>query len=94
MKALEIPESAQHIVLLEKGDRFVQLINDEAAVVISENDDKEIQVTVHYPNLEEGQEVPLHVVLTACVREFLYDTEMVKTIQDRLRQKQNKSEDK
>ena len=90
MKALEIPSDTQHLVLLEKGDRFLALEKEETAVVIGgSKTDKDINVAVHFPKLEEGDEVPLSVMMSACVREFLHDPELVKLVQQRIKVKQD-----
>lgn len=89
MKVLKIPQSAQHLILLEKDDRFVQLTNMETAVVLDQPDNGDIKVVVHYPKLEEGMEVPLNVMLSACVQEFLNDPELVQQMQERLQKKQS-----
>lgn len=90
MKALEIPQNAQHLVLLEEGDRFVQLSGSETAVVLQTDEENDIKVTVHYPQLNEGDEVPLNVMLSACVKEFLHDPSLVQQMQDRIKNKQHK----
>ena len=81
MKALPIPENAQHVLLLESGDRFVYLEGGQSAVVLDyaegEEGDPGIKVTTHYPNLEKGEDVPLSVMLTACVKIFLENPEWV-----------------
>ena len=89
MKVLEIPQDARHLVLLQEDDRFVQLEGTETAVVLRASDNGDINVTVHYPKLEDGEELPLNVLLSACVREFLHDPALVQQMENRLK---NKSE--
>ena len=86
MKALEIPSEAQHLILLEKGDRFLRLEGTETAVVISdtEGDVESVNVVVHFPEPTDDT-VPLSVVLSACVREFLNDPEWVAVAQERIK---------
>ncbi len=91
MKALKLPSEAQHLVILEEGDRFVQLAGKESAVVLDIGDDSDIKVTVHYPLLEEGAEVPTNVLLVACVKEFLEDPALVQQVQERMKYKAENS---
>lgn len=92
MKALKIPSNAHHIVLLEEGDRFIHLEGLQTAVVIDEDKDEQgkIQVSVHFPDVPEGEEIPFPMLLSACVREFLDDPDWVMLAKERLNKKHNK----
>lgn len=87
MKAIKIDTEASHIVVLEKGDRFVQLVDTQAAVVLANDPEKEgaIKISLHFPEMEQGQDVPFPVLLAACVKEFLDDPEWVLAAQERVR---------
>jgi len=88
MKVIKVTAETQHVALLEKGDRFLQLDGMQAAVVIDSDESGDIKVTVSYPNMDPDKPVPLNVVLTACVKEFLHDSDLVAKIQERLHEKQ------
>ena len=92
MKVLKLPQNTQHLVLLEEDDRFVQLEGLQTAVVLDQPEGDDIKVTVHFPKLADGDDVPLSVLLAACVREFLDDVKLVQEMQSRIQEKQAKKQ--
>lgn len=68
------------------------LVNEQSAIVIgeAEGEEKGIEVSVHFPHLEEGAEVPFPVMMAACVREFLDDPQWIEAAQMRLKAKSEK----
>lgn len=88
MKVLKLPENAEYTILLEKGDRFVQLNEGETAIVLClDEDTNDVKVTVHMPKLGEDEEIPLTVSLAAAVKEFLHSPELITETQKKLQKR-------
>lgn len=85
MKGLKLPETAEHVLILEEGDRFIQLEDEQTAVVIEEDPkiEKGLKISVFYPE-ENKEKMPFSVLVSLCIQEFLDDDQWVATARERV----------
>jgi hypothetical protein len=95
MKALKVPENTAHILLVEEADRLIYLENDQTAIVLGTDQDKdgELRVSIHFPMLDEDQPAGLPMILAAACRVFLNDPEWVEAARLRMEEQQKKAKE-
>ena len=96
MKVIKLEDDAQHLILVETGDRLFSLSTSQSAIILGDEDEsegEEVKATTIYPdNLEDMETLPFSVTLTACVREFLEDPEWVMAARQRISEKESNKE--
>lgn len=87
MKALTLDENTEAVVIVEKGDRFISLSEDQSAIILEEADDGSgnAKITSVFPlGIEDSEEIPFSVSLAACIRVFLDDPDWVQEAHRRI----------